>query len=107
MRKAQLAASKRLEKELRESKVKPTVKPTSKPGAKADKDTKGKSQPKKPQEKKKYEGPLMKAMADFLQQKKMELFTFREAQGMWKTSSERDAITSTLSESERKRRRYE
>lgn len=110
MKKVQLAAAKRLEKQLRqkcESKE-PKV-PETKPAdtVPPQKKAKGKAKAKdENEEKKAYNGPLTEAMKKFLKEKMEQGFPYREAQQLWKTSAERAAITGQMSDRERKRRRY-
>ena len=110
MKKVQLAAAKRLEKQLRqkgesqEPKV-PETKPTVKVPKGKGKKVKGKAKGDN-REKKAYSGPLTEAMKKFLKEKKEQGVSHREAQQLWMTSDERAAITAPMSDSERKRRRY-
>eukprot|EP00435_Cladocopium_sp_Y103_P001763 s657_g1.t1 len=119
MKKVQLAAAKRLEKQLRqngesqEPKV-PETKPTAKVNGKGKnakgKNAKGKNAKGKAKDdekpKKVYSGPLTEAMKKFLKEKKEQGLSHREAQQLWKSSDERSAITGPMSDRERKRRRY-
>ena len=106
--KKQLVASKKLEKELKQAKVKvadkvPEVQDSSKKSSKA---SKSRSKPSKKQRKPHDDGPMMQAMKAFMQKKMDSGKSYRQAQKKWLKSSERASIVGTLSETERKRRRY-
>ena len=118
-RKLALTAAKRLEKELKAHGAKPKAKaaqPVKEPqnakaksaakAKKEDKKQKGKKEDKKNGKRGKASGPMAEAMKAFHQAKKAEGFTYSEAQGLWKTSAERQAIVQTMSDAEKKRRRY-
>lgn len=111
-RKTQLAAAKRLEKELQNAKGS-DLKPNSTKGkrkAKGNKDkkvdkTKGDSK-KVPPKRNHGNGPMAAAKNTFMQNMKSEGYSYRECLELWKESEEREAIVQSMSESERKRRRY-
>ena len=112
-KKTQLAAAKRLEKELKQ-KSSSTTKPVilaSAPKSKAEKGPK--KSKKKPPVPKKVEvkksssgGPLMDEMNKFLVTMKAQGYSHREAMKLWRESETRAEIVNSMSESERKRRRY-
>lgn len=111
-KKTQLAAAKRLEKELKQQKSS-TPKRSSAPKAKAEKGKKPKKTPpsKKspPVPAKKVQatkGPLMDEMNKFVAGAKANGHSHREAMTLWRESEERAQIVNNMSESERKRRRY-
>lgn len=64
----------------------------------------------KPKEKKARkphsQGPMFKAMREFIGKLQEEGFSYKEGQQRWKTSQQRQDIVSAMSESERKRRRF-
>lgn len=115
--KVQLAAAKRLESQLKGDQPKVQQKPeVQKKPAKVQKNPakvqkkpakeikNGKStKAKKPNAK---GGPLASVMADFINNLKSQGYSHKQAQSLWRESSEREAIVSTMSVSERKRRRY-
>ena len=110
MKKTQVAAAKRLQKELAE-KAKKEEKPVPKNAKKPQKKTKtAKKTPQAKKQKKskdpKSSGPLSLAFKEFVAQKKSEGYSYRESQSLWKESAERMEIVVKMSESERKRRRY-
>lgn len=125
LKKSQLAAAKRLEKELKMAKtnkpkgVKDTGKTNGKkvgcdkqkPG-KGTKEKKGKKQKREIGEekdtktKKATNGPLTEAMKDFVQARRGEGVSYREAMKQWRTSTERASIVNSFCPSEQKRRRY-
>ena len=51
-------------------------------------------------------GPMQEAMNKFVQKKRSQGKTWAEARALWGTSAKRSAIIATLSESERRRRRF-
>lgn len=51
-------------------------------------------------------GPMHKAMKEFIDGKKGEGVAYHAALSMWKTCDERQAIVDALSDAERKRRRF-
>lgn len=53
------------------------------------------------------EGPLFKAMQAYLAKSVGEGHSYRQSQGMWKQSAEREAIVGKMSATEHKRRRYD
>lgn len=107
-KKSQLAAAKRLEKELK------TSSQTASKTTGESQDSKSKVKAKKTQKEKKTDtkkkahdsGPLQDAMSKFLTRVKNQGASHKEALQMWRNSRERDAIVGKMSESERKRRRY-
>ena len=108
-RKTQLAAAKRLEKELQNAKSSDSKKNSTKgkgkaKGNKVDK-TKGRSK-KVPPKRNHGDGPMAAAKNTFMQSMKSEGYSYRECLELWKESEEREAIVQSMSESERKRRRY-
>ena len=109
MKKTQVAAAKRLQKELAEKtkKEKPVPKKEKKPEKKT-KTTKKKPQAKKQKKSQdpKSTGPLSLALKAFMAQKKSDGFSHKESLKLWKVSAERMEIVGKMSESERKRRRY-
>ena len=119
LKKTQVTAAKRLQKELAEraksnkvsdfeAKKAAEIKSKKPKAKKADKKSKpkGKNAKKTPDTKSKYCGPLSVAFQEFMRQKKAEGNTHKDALGLWKISPERMAIVGKMSESERKRRRY-
>ena len=110
LKKTQLAAAKRLEKEMKAAgdkpkKTKKTEKKTKKnAAAKAKKDKKEK-QEKKPR--KPNQGPLTEVMKEYIKgRRQADGLSYRDALKAWGTSSERAEIVNTMSYSEQKRRRY-
>ena len=118
MKKTQVSAAKRLQKELAEKAKAEKVGPKESKAKQVEKSGKG---PKKADQKKKPSkknakkttkseskscGPLSVAFQEFMRQKKADGRTHKEALGLWKNSPERTAIVGSMSESERKRRRY-
>lgn len=121
LKKSQLAAAKRLEKELKMAKAekKEGVEGTEKAkGKKAERDNKkpGKGKKDKKSKKQKHEtgkktknaanGPMTEAMKEFVQARRGEGVSYRDAMKQWRTSTERASIVDSLSPSEQKRRRY-
>ena len=121
LKKTQLAAAKRLEKELKMAKVEADTgvkKPKTAKGKKAKGDSKGKKDKKSsnknkkkqetgdPKTKKAANGPLTEAMKDFVQARRGEGVSYREAMKQWRTSTERASIVNSFCPSEQKRRRY-
>lgn len=119
LKKAQLIAQKKLEQQARKDKTtekakqkksksaKPDAKPGKKPGKKpAPKSKSCKANGKGCQKAKGTQGPLQKALAQFVKANKAEGKAYREIMKEWMESSEREAIVSTFDQSERKRRRY-
>lgn len=123
MKKRQVAAAKRLEQQLngqwkpaaheaKKAEAEDSVCPketkltehTSKKAKNAQgkkKATKSSSSKRKPQN-----GPLTKAMREFMARCKQNGLKYQQALHQWKFSEERKAIVSTVSMSERARRRY-
>lgn len=112
--KKQLTAAKRLEKELcAKGSTMPKAegmpagdssKPKSKKQTKAPKVTKAtKDEPKK---RKSSAGPMQVAMRAFIKQKMSEGLGYKEALSKWGESAERKSIVDSVSDSEKKRRRY-
>ena len=113
--KVQLAAAKRLENQLQNARKDKERKVQKKPAKVSRKDppkkvmkeqkkvkpTKTGKKPSTPKG-----GPLASVMADFINNLKAQGYSYKQAQSLWRESSEREAIVSTMSESERKRRRY-
>lgn len=111
MKKTQLAAAKRLEKELRLakfSKGKEEAAKSKKKALKVEAKTKGpqRVQNQKAEKKDLSGGPMISAMKRFVDQRKAEGTSHHDAQRLWKNSEERRSIVEQMSESERKRRRY-
>lgn len=111
-KKTQLAAAKRLEKELKQQKssaTKPEARVPKKAKAKV-KPNKSKKSPPAPANKvevtKSSKGPLMDEMNKFVSDAKANGHSHREAMALWRESEERAQIVNSMSESERKRRRY-
>ena len=73
--------------------------------AKAKKVAKPDAKPKKPRAP--PNGPLNEIMSEFMKAAKEDGFSWKEACEMWKDSDERKFVLASLSEAERKRRRYE
>ncbi len=108
-KKSQLAAAKRLEKELKTSRATgPKIVGKSQDKGKSKTQDKKISKEKKNDNKNKGHdsGPLQDAMSKFMTRVKNQGASHREAQQMWRESRERDAIVGNMSESEKKRRRY-
>lgn len=114
LQKVQLAANKRLQAQLKKLKNQPKNEPVSqsdqsgkpKPsGTVPSKVSKPKTSSKKPLRKNNKSGPMQKAMAAFFQKAKATM-SHREAQQAWMESSERECIVSSMSASERARRRF-
>lgn len=123
-KKAQLAAAKRLEKDIRGQRdaaalnsETPEVEKASIPknGKKRPADcldTKGgtkkskKDKNKKAREREADKGPLAVAYQSFMESAKSKGASHKEAMAMWRNSDERERIVMQLSPSERKRRRY-
>jgi len=112
LRKTQLAAAKRLEKELKGAKNKKLEPAGSsqkkKPSSKKTKKTKGKESEKGEAGKKRKasDGPMMKAMSEFVKEARAAGSSYKEALSAWKNSKEREAIVMSLPAHEVKRRRY-
>ncbi len=119
-RKTQLAAAKRLEKELKQQSVrkvkkekceeqvamgKKTETKSKKTEFKSKKGKKTKKPEKKPV-KSHSNGPMQAAKKDFMSEAKRQGLSYKESLQAWGESEERFAIVSSMSESERKRRRY-
>ena len=87
-------------------------------GKKAERDNKkpGKGKKDKKSKKQKHEtgektknaanGPMTEAMKEFVQARRGEGVSYRDAMKQWRTSTERASIVNSLSPSEQKRRRY-
>lgn len=112
-RKTQLAAAKRLEKELqnakgRDEKPKSTKGKGKAKGNKVDKKIKGRPDRSKkvPPKRNHGDGPMAAAKNTFIQSMKNEGYSYKECVQLWMESEERDWIVQSMSESERKRRRY-
>ena len=126
-KKAQLSAAKRLEKELKQQAVKNVKKEkggdqrvldkskktdakgktTDAKGKKTE--TKGKkaeSKGKKAETKKQSKGPMEEAKKDYMAEAKRQGLSYKDSLWAWSQSEERYNIVSSMSESERKRRRY-
>ena len=106
-RKSQLAASKRLAKEMKATKKSQPAVPSEKKkvpkAAKSKKSEKVKGEGKK---RKPSAGPMMVAMADFVKKARAAGSTYKESLAAWKLSEEREAIVKSLPNHEVKRRRY-
>ncbi len=113
-KKTQLAAAKRLEKDLKncggnakqaeKKKAKTVEKKKAKTVSKKASKKEAKEPPKKAR--KPSAGPMAEAMGSFVAAAKAEGYSHQESLRLWKLSPERDAIVQGMSESERKRRRY-
>eukprot|EP00435_Cladocopium_sp_Y103_P017245 s4632_g4.t1 len=112
MKKSQLAAAKRLEKEMKmadaANKKREGKKPEKKEKTKK-KDKKAASKKKQETEKKPRkpnEGPLAGAMKEYITRRRAEGLSYMEAMKEWGKSKERAEIVDSMSYSEQKRRRY-
>eukprot|EP00435_Cladocopium_sp_Y103_P072096 s863_g39.t1 len=110
-RKSQLAASKRLAKELSKGTAKKTPQPagSSQKKPKVPKSAKGKESEKAEvagKKRKPSAGPMMVAMGEFVKEAKAAGSTYKESLLAWKNSKEREAIVKSLPDHEVKRRRY-
>ena len=116
LKKTQLAAAKRLEKELKaagankgphgnKSRKTKKEKKTKTKAATKDKKEKKQKQEKKPR--KPNQGPLAEVMKEYIKSRReAEGLSYQDALKAWGTSSERAAIVDNMSYSEQKRRRY-
>ncbi len=107
-RKTQLAAAKRLERELKTSGSKPAATPKDQKHPKGKKTTKKgqKKQDKCKKENKGGAGPMAEAMKAFREAAQQRGESYKDAMAKWKGSAERQAIVNGLSYAEQKRRRY-
>lgn len=116
-KKAQLAASKRLAKEMKGANAKtdsqPAVPsqnkkvPKSAKRKKSEKAKVAKSEKAEVAKKRKpSSGPMMVAMADFVKKARADGLTYKESLAAWKISMEREEIVKSLPDHEVKRRRY-
>ena len=114
MKKSQLAGAKRLEKEMKMAEAANKTKHGKKPGkAKKEnkKDKKGANKGQKNQDKEKKprkpnDGPLTGAMKEYIQRRRADGLSYRDALKEWGESCERAEIVNKMSYSEQKRRRY-
>ena len=114
LKKSQLAAAKRLEKDMkmadaankkRDEKKAKKQKKQDKKDKKAANNGK-KNQGKEKKNRKPNEGPLTGAMKEYIQRRRAGGLSYREAMKEWGESSERAEIVNKMSYSEQKRRRY-